>query len=451
MKLRINGMKGLRMNYKTVIGLEVHVELKTKSKMFCNCSADYFGQKPNTHTCPVCLGLPGALPVPNKKAIEWCVMIGLALNCDIPLFSKFDRKNYFYPDLSKGYQISQYDEPFCLKGHIEINNKKFGITRVHMEEDTGKLLHENINGQEASLIDFNRSGVPLVEIVTEPDFDNAIDVKKYLQKLQQIVRYLGVSNADMEKGQMRLEPNISISLDVNSTKLPNYKVEVKNINSFSFVEKAINYEIKRQLELLENGKKVVQETRGWNENKGVTVSQRLKEEANDYRYFPEPDIPPTRWTENEINKLKSLLPELPNTKLLRFQKEYLLSQYDGELLTKDIELANYFEEAVKAGQAVNLTPKQIANHIINKKIDIDNIFPAKLIEEILTSSKTEIVDEKELKSSIKKVLKDNPKVVVDYKQGKDSVTQFVIGQVMYIIRKKIDIEILRKLILEELK
>lgn len=447
MKLPIDGTKGLLMNYKTVIGLEVHVELKTESKMFCNCSAYYFGEKPNTHTCPVCLGLPGALPVPNKKAIEWCVMIGLALNCDIPLFSKFDRKNYFYPDLSKGYQISQYDEPFCLKGSIEINGKKFGITRVHMEEDTGKLLHED----NSSLIDFNRSGVPLVEIVTEPDFDNATDVKEYLQKLQQIVRYLGVSSADMEKGQMRLEPNISISLDINSKKLPNYKVEVKNINSFSFVEKAINYEIKRQLELLEKGKKVVQETRGWDENKGVTVSQRLKEEANDYRYFPEPDISPTRWTENEIDKLKSLLPELPNTRLLRFQKEYSLSQYDSQLLTRDLELANYFEEAVKAGQAVSLTPKQIANHIINKKIDINNILPAKLIEEILTSNKTEIVDEKELKSIIKKVLKDNPKVVDDYKQGKDSVIQFAIGQVMYIIRKKIDTEILRKLILEELK
>ena len=405
MKLHINGTKGLLMNYKTVIGLEVHVELKTKSKMFCNCSADYFGQKPNTHTCPVCLGLPGALPVVNKKAIEWCVMIGIALNCDIPLFSKFDRKNYFYPDLSKGYQISQYDKPFCLTGQITINGKKFGITRVHMEEDTGKLLHENINGQEVSLIDFNRSGVPLVEIVTEPDFDNATDVKEYLQKLQQIVRYLGVSDADMEKGQMRLEPNISISLDVNSTKLPNYKVEVKNINSFSFVEKAINFEIKRQLELLEKGEKVVQETRGWNENKGVTVSQRLKEEANDYRYFPEPDIPPIRWTKNEIDKLESLLPELPNTKLLRFQKEYSLSEYDCEILTRDFELANYFEEAVKAGQVVNLTPKQIANHIINKKIDISNILPAKLIEEILTSGKTEIVDEKQLKKIIKKVLK----------------------------------------------
>src|SRR5664280_437041 len=206
------------MNHKVIIGLEVHVELKTKSKMFCKCPADYFGQKPNSHTCPVCLGLPGALPVPNQQAIKWCVQIGQALNCNIPLFSKFDRKNYFYPDLAKGYQISQYDEPFCLNGHIEVNGKKFGITRVHMEEDTGKLLQSG----DSSLIDFNRSGVPLVEIVTEPDFDNATDVKAYLQKLQQIIRYLRVSDADMEKGQMRLEPNISISLNVNSKDLPKY-------------------------------------------------------------------------------------------------------------------------------------------------------------------------------------------------------------------------------------
>jgi len=432
---------------RTVIGLEVHVELKTQSKMFCNCSADYFGQKPNTHTCPVCLGLPGALPVPNKQALEWCIAIGLALNCSIPLFSKFDRKNYFYPDLPKGYQISQYDEPFCSNGHIEINGKKFGITRVHMEEDTGKLLHEEGN----SLIDFNRSGVPLVEIVTEPDFDNATDVKEYLQKLQQIVRYLGVSDADMEKGQMRLEPNISVSLNINSKELPNYKVEVKNINSFSFVEKAINYEIKRQLELLEKAEKIVQETRGWNENKGITVSQRLKEEANDYRYFPEPDIPPIRWTQKEIDSIKNSLPELPDAKQKRFAKEYTLSDYDAELLTRDFELASYFEEAVNAGEVVSLTPKQIANHIINKKIDINNTLPAKLIEEILTTGKTEIIDEKELKSIIKKILKDNPKIAADYKQGKDSVIQFAIGQVMYIIRKKIDTEILRKLIMEELK
>ncbi len=437
--------------YTPVIGLEVHVELKTNSKMFCACSADYFGKKPNTHTCPVCLGLPGALPVPNKKAIEWCVMIGLALNCDIPLFSKFDRKNYFYPDLAKGYQISQYDKPFCQKGWIELSNgKRIGITRVHMEEDTGKLIHETVNGKKVSLIDFNRSGVPLVEIVTEPDFETADEVKEYLQKLQQIVRYLNVSNADMEKGDMRLEPNISLKKE-NETELPKYKVEVKNINSFGFVTKAINYEVKRQTEILEDGKTPVQETRGFVEKNSSTITQRVKEEASDYRYFPEPDIPPIRWSENEIGKLKSFLPELPNTKFLRFQKEYSLSQYDNELLIRSLELANYFEEAVKAGQLVNITPKQIANHIINKKIDINNILPAKLVEEIFTAIKTDSVDNEELKKIIKKVLSDNPKVAQDYKKGKDTVIQFAIGQVMYIIKKKIDTEILKKLIMEELK
>lgn len=433
--------------YTPVIGLEVHVELKTNSKMFCSCSADYFGKEPNTHTCPVCLGLPGALPVPNKKAIEWCVMIGHALNCDIPLFSKFDRKNYFYPDLSKGYQISQYDKPFCQKGWIELSNgKRIGITRVHMEEDTGKLIHE----QGSSLVDFNRSGVPLVEIVTEPDFQTAEEVKEYLQKLQQIVRYLKVSNADMEKGEMRLEPNISLRID-GEKKLPKYKVEVKNINSFSFVGKAIDYEIKRQTEILKKGQTPIQETRGFVEKNSSTVSQRVKEEASDYRYFPEPDIPPIRWTKQQIEDLKSQMPELPDAKLLRFQKQYSLSQYDSRLLTKSVALANYFEEAITVGKKENLTSKQITNYIINKKIDINNLLPAELIKDLLKAEKTEIVDEKELKSIIRKVLKDNPKVAADYKLGKDSVIQFAIGQVMYIIRKKIDTEILRKLILEELK
>ena len=434
------------MNYRVIIGLEVHVELKTKSKMFCSCSADYFGQKPNTHTCPVCLGLPGALPVPNQQAIEWCVQIGQALNCEIPLFAKFDRKNYFYPDLAKGYQISQYDQPFCLKGQIVVNGKKFGITRVHMEEDTGKLIHED----GVSLIDFNRSGVPLVEIVTEPDFDNAKDVKAYLQKLQQIIRYLGVSDADMEKGQMRLEPNISVSLDVNSKDLPKYKVEVKNINSFGFVEKAIDFEIKRQLEILEKGETPAQETRGWNERKNVTVAQRVKEEANDYRYFPEPDIPPIRWTQSKINDLKSSLPELPDAKLIRFQKQYALTVYDAEILVKDDKLPDYFEEAVVASQN-KITPKQIANIIINKKINIDEVMPAKLIEEILLTNKTEEIDVDELKTTVQKVLNDNPKVAEEFKNGKESVIQFAIGQVMYIIKKKIDINIVRKLITEELK
>ena len=434
------------MNNRTIIGLEVHVELKTKRKMFCNCSADYFGQEPNTHTCPVCLGLPGALPVPNKQAIEWCIMIGLALNCNIPLFSKFDRKNYFYPDLPKGYQISQYDEPFCLKGQIEVNGKKFGITRVHMEEDTGKLLHE----AGSSLIDFNRSGVPLVEIVTEPDFDNATDVKAYLQKLQQIVRYLGVSDADMEKGQMRLEPNISISLDVNSKKLPNYKVEVKNINSFGFVEKAINYELKRQLELLEKGETPVQETMGWDENKQKTVSQRLKEEANDYRYFPEPDIPPIRWIETEINSIKSKIPTLPDQKKEEYVSLYNLSSATASVLTSDMRLMQKFEETLPHAKKENLTPVNLANAIINNKVDI-NLGPEALASGASIYYQKDVVDIEKLKEVIRKVLKDNPKIAEDFKVGKKSVMQFAIGQVMYIIRKKIDTEILRKLIMEELK
>ena len=438
------------MKYKAVIGLEVHVELKTNSKMFCSCSAEYFGQKANTHTCPVCLGLPGALPVPNKKAIEWCVMIGLALNCDIPLFSKFDRKNYFYPDLAKGYQISQYDKPFCQNGFIKLQNgKKIGITRVHMEEDTGKLIHETVDGKKVSLIDFNRSGVPLVEIVTEPDFETADEVKEYLQKLQQIVRYLNVSNADMEKGNMRLEPNISLRID-GETDLPKYKVEVKNINSFGFVTKAINYEIKRHTEILERGETPLQETRGFVEKNSSTVSQRVKEEASDYRYFPEPDIPPIRWTRDEIAKIKTSLPELPDEKRARFQKQYSLSIYDAISLTENLAVSEYFETAVTAGTG-KVTPKQIANMIINKKVNIEEVLPAKLIEEILTLNKTEAVDEKELIGIIKKVLNDNPKIIDDYKQGKDSVIQFAIGQVMYIIRKKIDVGILRKLIMEELK
>jgi aspartyl-tRNA(Asn)/glutamyl-tRNA(Gln) amidotransferase subunit B len=434
------------MKHRVVIGLEVHVELKTKSKMFCDCSTDYFGQEPNSHTCPVCLGLPGALPVPSRQAIEWCVQIGLALNCNIPLSAKFDRKNYFYPDLPKGYQISQYDEPFCLGGYVEINGKRFGITRVHMEEDTGKLTHEG----DSSLIDFNRSGVPLVEIVTEPDFDNAKDVKVYLQKLQQIVRYLGVSNADMEKGQMRLEPNISVSLNPDSKELPKYKVEVKNINSFGFVEKAIDFEIKRQLEILGKGETPKQETRGWDESKNATVSQRTKEEANDYRYFPEPDIPPIRWTKEQIAKLKNSLPELPDEKLSRFEKEYNLSVYDSVILTENIAASEYFEAAVVAGTKL-ITPKQIANHMINKKVNLDEVLPAKLVQDVIQANATQTVNPNELKIVVQKVLKDNPKIAEDFKKGKDSVIQFAIGQVMYIIKKKIDVNIVRKLIMEELK
>ena len=425
-----------------IIGLEVHVELKTNSKMFCSCSADYFGKNPNSHTCPVCLGLPGALPVPNKTAIDWCIKIALALNCKINSFSKFDRKNYFYPDLSKGYQISQYDLPFGYEGYIELSSgKKIGITRVHMEEDTGKLSHQDIHHEKVSLIDFNRSGVPLVEIVTEPDFHDALEVKEYLQKLQQIVRYLDVSNADMEKGEMRLEPNISLSTDPK--KLPNYKVEVKNINSFKFVEKAINYEIKRQDAILEREEIPAQETRGWDDNRQKTFSQRSKEDAHDYRYFPEPDIPPILTTKDEISTLFKSVPELPDKKIKRFEKEFSLTFYDSEILTREKPLADFFEEAVREGKAQKLNPKDIANYIINKKVDENTISPIALVQQIVASKQTVQVDEKELERIISEVIAENEKAVSDYKSGKEASFMFLLGQVMKKLGKKVDINLIK--------
>jgi len=444
--------------YTPIIGLETHVELRTKSKMFCSCVADYFGKEPNTHTCPVCLGLPGALPVPNKLAIEWCIKISLALNCQINLFSKFDRKNYFYPDLAKGYQISQYDLPFGFEGYIELKNKKkIRIRRVHMEEDTGKLIHQNTAGGKVSLIDFNRSGLPLVEIVTEPDFRDALEVKEYLRKLQQIVRFLDVSDADMEKGEMRLEPNISLSILSNAEgiiaekDLPKYKVEVKNINSFKFAEKAINYEIKRQTEVLEDKNIPVQETRGWDEARQKTFSQRIKEEAHDYRYFPEPDIPPITWSKSQISTLRSQLPELPDEKISRFRLEYGLSEYNAEILTRDKKSAAYFEEAVKFGKDHDVSTKNIADTIINQKIDIENILPAKLINIIISAKQTVQIDEKELNKIITEVLKENDKAVLEYRSGKENVIMFLLGQTMKKIGKKIDTNLVKEHILKKLK
>lgn len=441
------------MKYNPIIGLEVHVELATESKMFCSCSADYFGKEPNSHTCPVCLGLPGALPVPNAKAIEWCVMIAQALNCRILENSKFDRKNYFYPDLSKGYQISQYDEPFGLEGFIEVYKeegskeiKRIGITRVHMEEDTGKLTHVG----NASLIDFNRSGVPLVEIVTEPDFENAYQVTQYLQKLQQVVRYLGVSNADMEKGNMRLEPNISLQKE-GETDLPKYKVEVKNINSFRFVAKAIETEIKRQSEILDKGELPAQETRGWNEIKNTTVSQRSKEEANDYRYFPEPDIPPVILTKEKIDDIKNQIPELPDQKRERFVKDFDITDYDADILTRDKNLAAYFEQAATDGKKFALTGKQIANFIINKKPNIEETVPAQLIELILATVQTKEVDPVELKNAIEQTILNNPKAVEEYKSGKVQIIGFLIGKVRALLPAGSTVTGLKEAIEEVLK
>ena len=400
-------------NYKPIIGLEVHVELATKSKMFCGCPADHFGKEPNTQTCPVCLALPGALPVPNKKAIEWTILLGLALGCEINEISKFDRKNYFYPDLPKGYQISQYDEPFCVRGKLEIEKgKTIRITRVHLEEDTGKLQHRD----QETLVDFNRSGVPLVEIVTEPDFHSIEEVDIYLKKLQKIIRYLGVSSADMEKGSMRLEPSISLTTDYKLP-LPNYRVELKNINSFRFVRKALEYEIERQQK-----EEHVQQTRGWDEVKQKTFAQREKEEAHDYRYFPEPDIPPIRITKEKIESFRKEIPELPDAKLERFMTQYLLSEYQANILVEDRTVADDFEKKVR--ELTEFSAKDIANSIINKRP--------------LQTKSTVVVDEKELDEVIKKVLTQNPKAVADYKAGKTQVIGFLIGTIVKEYKTPVD-------------
>ncbi|HEX7042969.1 MAG TPA: Asp-tRNA(Asn)/Glu-tRNA(Gln) amidotransferase subunit GatB [Patescibacteria group bacterium] len=438
--------------YIPVIGLEVHIELNTKSKMFCGCDNNWFGQTPNSHTCPVCLGLPGALPVANKKAIEGCIKIGMALNCHIPLVSKFDRKNYFYPDLAKGYQISQYDQPFSENGFIILSSgKKIGIRRAHMEEDTGKLMHATVDGEKVSLIDFNRSGSPLVEIVTEPDFDSAKEVKEYLQKLQQIARYLGVADADMEKGAMRLEPNISLRKS-GQKELPDYKVEVKNINSFTFVEKAIEYELIRQAELLDKGERPAQETRGWDEDKKMTISQRSKEEAADYRYFPEPDIPQFEWTKEYLDGLRKEIPELPDDKKTRFVKEYSLSEYNSEQLIRTQQLADYFEECVRVSSSLrhpeqsegsystskdsspsaqnDISPTKIANTIINKKVDIEKVLPAELVKDLKKAEITDTLSLEELHSVLNPILESNSNVVEDYKSGKTNAIMFLVGQAM---------------------
>ncbi|NMC36248.1 Asp-tRNA(Asn)/Glu-tRNA(Gln) amidotransferase subunit GatB [Candidatus Beckwithbacteria bacterium] len=448
--------------YQPIIGLEIHVELKTKSKMFCGCSASHFQVKPNTHTCPVCLGLPGALPVPNRKAIEWCQLIGLALNCQLAKTSKFDRKNYFYPDLAKGYQISQYDQPLCFKGRVKLSSgTEIGITRVHMEEDTGKSVHKD----GKTLVDFNRSGVPLVEIVTEPDFRSTEDVDEFLKLLQKIIRYLKVSDADMEKGSMRLEVNMSLKMchpeqsegsnssdvsvspqhDTNKD-LPNYKVEVKNINSFRYVQKAIAYEAKRQADILDQGETPAQETRGYQEDVDKTVSQRSKEEAQDYRYFPEPDIPPMEFTSEELDELKSKLPELPDEKLARFVSEYKLPRETAQFLT-DIEvLAKYYEETIKAGKGKDIDSLTIANAIKNKKVDWQKLKPEAVIEQIAKEKAETVSDTSELEPIIEKVLAANPQIVAQYKAGKTQVLGFLVGQVMRETQGKADAKIVNKLL-----
>ena len=403
-----------------IIGLEVHVELTTKSKMFCGCPADHFGRDPNTQTCPVCLGLPGALPVPNQQAIEDTIKIGLALNCEVNENTHFDRKQYFYPDLPKGYQISQYDQPLCHDGYLTLDSgKKIRILRVHLEEDTGKLQHTTIGSEKVSLVDFNRSGVPLVEIVSEPDLSSSEEAKEYLKKIHAIVRQLGVTSADMEKGQMRLEPTVNLNVAGHFTPL----VELKNINSFNFAVTALEYEIKRQLsEWQKTGvekTKSNKTTRGYDSVKKITFPQRLKEEAKDYRYFPEPDIPPLHISHTLINQIKDSLPQLPADIIAQLTAKGVKTN-DAKILSKD-------KTALAALRANSgLDQAKLASLIVNKKIDL----AADIEPQFTRLTQIGETDTAKLVPLIDQVLMENPQVVEDYKKGKITVLGFLVGQVM---------------------
>ncbi len=433
-------------SWETVIGVEIHIETNTKTKMFCGCSADYFGAKPNTHTCPVCLGLPGALPFINQEAIEKCIKIGLALGCSISEHSLFERKNYFYPDLPKGYQISQYRWPLCINGSIEIDGeygkKTIRINRAHQEEDTGKLTHI---GKE-TFIDFNRSGLPLVEVVTEADFRSSAEVRDYAKKLQQIIKSIGISEANMERGDMRLEANVSVRPQGQKELAP-YRVELKNINSFKFIGDAVDYEVERQIKLLEKGNKISLQTRGYNENKKETFLQRVKEEANDYRYFPEPDLPALSINPADVARIKESLGELPAQK----ENKYLafgLSQNTAQTIANSQARSQLFEKAIKKIDQKDIA--NLANFYVNKgsiaknSDDLLGLFNASQLNKSQT-----ITNKDELTPILEGVINENQQSVASYKAGKLNAIQALIGAVMKKTQGKADAQKV-KIILEQL-
>ncbi|MFH1401580.1 MAG: Asp-tRNA(Asn)/Glu-tRNA(Gln) amidotransferase subunit GatB [Parcubacteria group bacterium] len=476
------------MAYKPTIGLEIHIELNTKSKMFCGCANNPDEHGPNINVCPICMGHPGTLPVINGEAVRKTIKTGLALNCQIPKDSKFDRKNYFYPDLPKGYQISQYDMPFCKDGYLDISDRKIKIRRIHLEEDTGRLVHPE--RAEFSLVDFNRAGIPLMELVTEPDITSGKEAKIFAEELHEIFHYLEVSDADMEKGQMRVEVNISLSDKEGEL---GTKVEIKNLNSFRSVERGVDFEIKRQTKALESEEKIIQETRGWDDTKGVTVSQREKEEAHDYRYFPEPDLPPLHFLQEEISRIKAEIPELPQHRRKRLEEQYELGENMSEFFVKNKKFGEYFEKVISefdpglthekilslikltsnylatdlqgllgnksvADKDFKITPENFADFIdlindgkISSKIAkqvltemfVSGADPSHIIEE---KGLSQMSDEAEIEKIIKEIITDNPKVVEDYKTGKANAFQYLIGQVMAKTRGKANPQMVKKIL-----
>jgi aspartyl-tRNA(Asn)/glutamyl-tRNA(Gln) amidotransferase subunit B len=458
--------------FEPVIGLEVHAELETKSKMFCACPVvDLTQAQPNIAVCPVCSGMPGALPVINRKAVEYGLRVALALGCEISSLSLFARKNYFYPDLPKGYQISQYEQPLARNGHLALltlqGERDIHIQRVHLEEDTGKLSHMNDEKEAYSLVDLNRAGIPLLEIVSEPDLRSAEEARAYAMSLRSLLRYLGVNSGDMQKGVMRVEPNVSVRL-VGSHEF-GIRTEIKNLNSFRALERSVDYEIRRQIGLLQRGGIIKQETRGWDENRGETILQRAKEEADDYRYFPEPDLPPLIVGNEWLERIRETLPELPIAKYCRFQSQYGLSAYDAGVLTAEFSVADYFEHVIRA--VPGAAPKVVANWItgdlfgllnqVGKSVEESHVTPQMLaglihmvvqgeinqktaknvLAEVFETGKPvdEIVSERGLiqisdtaviSNLVQRVLRENPDQVAAFLGGKEGVARWLFGQVM---------------------
>lgn len=472
--------------YETVIGLEVHVELATKTKIFCGCSTA-FGGAPNTHTCPVCTGMPGSLPVLNRQVLEYAVAVGLATNCDITRYCKFDRKNYFYPDNPQNYQISQLYLPICRNGWVEIETgegkKRVGIHEIHMEEDAGKLIHDE--WEDCSLVDYNRSGVPLIEIVSEPDMRSAEEVIAYLEKLRSILQYLGVSDCKMQEGSLRCDVNLSVR-PAGSVEFGT-RTEMKNLNSFKAITKAIAYESRRQIELIEEGKRVIQETRRWDDNKDATFAMRSKENAQDYRYFPEPDIPPLEISDVYLEEIRTQLPEMAEEKLIRYQAEYDLPLYDAQILTGQKALADFFEACVAQGvdakQAANWIMGQVLGQLSAKGIDAKDMVlaPSTLVrlitlvkdgklnrntavkvfeaifdtnadvdEYIMSHGLEQVNDPGALAAAVKKVFDVNPQSIEDFKAGKEKAFGFLVGQVMREMKGKADPQAVNRAVREKL-